>query len=146
MLPSLFDSGTLPLLEKMAMFGERRQQVLAQNIAHAGTPNYRMQDLDVEGFQQALRDAVQFQQRSARTGPAATEAETKPAALRTLFSEDLFQARDGRQRNITFQDGNNRSIEYQVAEMQKNNMMQRFAIELMTSQMNMLQTAISERV
>lgn len=145
MLQSLFDSGTLPLLEKMAMFGERRQQVLAQNIAHAGTPNYHMQDLDVEGFQQALRDAVQLERRSARVGPAATGDETKPTALRTLFSEDLFQAGDARQRNITFQDGNNRSIEYQITKMQKNTMMQRFAIELMTSQMNMLQTAISER-
>jgi len=145
MLQALFDSGTLPLLEKMAMFGERRQQVLAQNIAHASTPNYQMQDLDVEGFQQALRDAVQHERRNDRVGPTATGRETKPAALRTLFSEELFQARDARTQNITFQDGNNRSIEHQIAEMQKNTMMQRFAIELMTSQMNMLQAAISER-
>jgi len=146
MLQSLFDSGTLPLLEKMAVFGERRQQVLAQNMAHIGTPNYRMQDLDVQGFQQALRDAVQHQRRSEQVGPTTAGDQTKPTALRTLFSEDLFQARDAQSRNITFQDGNNRSVEYQIAEMQKNTMMQRFAIEVMTSQMNMLQTAISERV
>jgi len=145
MLQTLFSSGTLPLLEKMARFGERRQQVLAQNIAQAGTPNYHMQDLDVEGFHQALRSAVELQRQSKRTGPAVSGDNTQSTALKTLFSDELFRSRDARQRNITFQDGNNRSVEFQIAEMQKNTMMQRFAIELMTSQMNMLQTAISER-
>jgi flagellar basal body rod protein FlgB len=58
----------------------------------------------------------------------------------------MFQAIETQDRNITFQDGATRSIEAEVMEMSKNSMMQRFAVELMSAQMGMLQAAISERV
>ena len=51
--PSSFE-----MLRQLAVFGERRQQVLAENVANIDTPNYKTRDLDTEGFRAALREAV----------------------------------------------------------------------------------------
>jgi len=135
MIESLLKSSTIPLLEKMAVFGERRQQVLASNIANIDTPKYKTRDLPVEDFQQALKEAV------SRNRSLSTTSQTDSE----LFPETLFQAVKASPQNITFQDANNRSIEHEMMEMTKNTMMQNYAIELMRAQMTMLQIAISER-
>jgi flagellar basal-body rod protein FlgB len=54
-MPSIVDGTTIPLLEKIATFGERRNTVLAGNVANIDTPNYRRQDLPIEDFERALR-------------------------------------------------------------------------------------------
>ncbi|MDF1745212.1 MAG: flagellar basal body protein [Gimesia sp.] len=60
MLDQILNSQSLPLLEKMAAFAERRQEVLAGNIANIDTPEYKMRDLPVNDFQVALREAIQL--------------------------------------------------------------------------------------
>ncbi|QDU49718.1 flagellar basal body rod protein FlgB [Gimesia panareensis] len=153
MIDQILNSNTLPLLEKMAAFAERRQEVLAGNIANIDTPGYKMRDLPVADFQQALQEAVQLQEglgqpasRSSLSMPAtlggqrATETE-----LQSLFPRSLFQARETSPQNLTFNDENNRSIEAQVMHMTKNSLMQQFAVETMMAQMNQLLTVISER-
>lgn len=143
----LFDSSTISLLEKVAIFGERRHEVLAGNVANINTPNYRMRDLPVDAFQHALKKAVEQQR---QTEAAATSsggpAEQAPESMNKLFPRQLFETVKAAPENITFQDANNRSIEQQMMELTKNNMMQNFAIELMRAQYGMLQTAISERL
>jgi len=69
MLEQMLNSKSLPLLEKMAAFAERRQEVLAGNIANIDTPAYKMRDLPVKDFQQALRDAVQLKDKLSDTVP-----------------------------------------------------------------------------
>lgn len=145
---ALFDSSTLPLLQKVAAFTERRQSVLAGNIANASTPNYQTRDLPVAEFQQALRDAISQRQSPAKgvgvgsnwsfekAQSAQSVAEALPARLLQAVPQE---------RQLNFQDGNNRNIERDVMEMTKNSLMQTMAIELITSQMNRLQAAISER-
>ncbi|GAB4135785.1 MAG: flagellar biosynthesis protein FlgB [Planctomycetaceae bacterium] len=139
----LFDTTSLSLLEKIARFGERRHEVLAGNIANINTPHYRMRDLPVADFREALEKAVITQHQSAKpTSENQTVNQTQP---KNLFPETLFKAVEAAPENLTFQDANNRSVEVQMMELTKNNMMQRFAIELMRLQYNMLQTAITER-
>ena len=154
MLQSLFEGSTLGLLEKAAVFGERRQDVLAANIANIDTPNYKTRDLPVEAFQQALQAAVARLHGSSspagasahRSGAGASLAPVSPAAsIDQLFPEDLFQATAAPRRSLAFQDANNRSIETEFMEMTKNNMMQNFAVELMHAQMNLLQAVIREQ-
>ena len=89
-----------------------------------------MRDLPVEQFQEALRVAVQSQNEG---GSAAAD---KPG---------LHQAAEVAPQNVTFQDANNRSLEYQVMQMTRNSMMQSFALELIRFQLNSLQSVISER-
>lgn len=147
MTHALLSNRTLSLLEKVAMFGERRHEILAGNIANINTPNYRMRDLPVARFQEALQAAVAgAQSRSAgdstvEVGPASVQR----GGLEELFPPQLFQAREAPAGNLTFQDGNNRSIEQQVMELTKNTMMQNLVVELMRFQMNALQAVIDER-
>jgi len=144
MIESLFNSSTIPLLEQVAIFGEKRQQVLAGNIANFDTPNYKTRDLPVEDFLQALKTAVE--QRHKITTPQFSTQTSAKQTERDLFPEELFQAVEASPQNITFQDGNNRSVEHEMMEMTKNTMMQNYAIELMRTQMAMMQMAISERL
>lgn len=147
MLNSLFDSSTVPLLQKVAAFAERRQEVLAGNIANLSTPDYKTRDLPVAAFQNALQQAVARRQpagRAAESNWSFTTPEASPP-MSKLFPAELFQARETSPESITFQDGNNRSVEHEVLEMTKNSLLQNIAIELMNAQLNRLQAVISER-
>ena len=145
MINGVFNSTSIPLLEQVVRFSEERHKVLAGNVANIDTPGYQPRDLPVEKFQQALQDAIASrqpaQQQSAGLPPAAQAA--KP--VDQFFTPELFQSHTAAAQNITFQDGNNRSVEWGMMELQKNSGMQRFAIEVITSQLNMLQSVISER-
>jgi flagellar basal-body rod protein FlgB len=134
-MPSIVDGTTIPLLEKMAVFGERRNLVLAGNVANIDTPNYKRRDLPVEAFEAALRDAIHGG--SARTD----QASAGPCGL----PGDLFQAREAGSPSLTFQDNSDRSIEREMMEMTKNLSMQSFAITVMNAQLGMLQAAIKEQ-
>lgn len=152
MLQPLLSQSPMALLKQVSRFTERRQEVLAGNIANIDTPGYRMRDLPTDAFQAALRQALQ----PGRTG----QAQPLPGIPWTLdqplspghhernvedyFSEHLFRAYEvERQPGITFQDANNRSIEHQFLEMTKNSMLQNFALQVMSNQYGQLQAAIT---
>ncbi len=159
MIESLFQSTTIPLLEQVATFTERRQEVLAGNIANINTDDYRMRDLDVNKFQAALRTAVErlHQPRQTQSAypsyPFASPGVSPPAAggsgpkdLSEIFTPKLFEAIEAPPENLTFQDGNNRSIEQQIMEVTKNAMLQSYAVQIINSQMSLLEHVITERV
>jgi flagellar basal-body rod protein FlgB len=147
---SMFDGTTIPLLEKITQFSERRQEVLTANVANIDTPNYRRRDLPLEAFQKALREAIA--DGKTRLEPSLGAASGRDGILSTgggsgsAFPAQLFQAVEAGSPSLTFQDNNNRSIEHEMMEMTKNNLMQNFAIELMNTQFSMLQAAIREQV
>ena len=146
MVQSILDAGSFHLLEQMAVFGERRHQVLVENLAHLDTVGYRTRDLPVAEFQEALREAVLSRNQSAPPQDPWIGSEGAPSATSpSRLPEALLRAVEATPRNITFQDANNRSIEHEAMELSKNLMMQNFAVELMAAQMNLLQAVISER-
>jgi flagellar basal-body rod protein FlgB len=51
--------GSLPVLEQAISFTEKRQVVLAQNLANVDTPGYMAKDLNQKSFQSMLQNAVQ---------------------------------------------------------------------------------------
>jgi len=146
---TLFNTTTIPLLEKIAAFTARRHDVLAGNIANIDTPNYHMRDLPIAEFQQALAkvaDAFRDARTHQTESPNATSAQPNSRIdLDEIFPASLFRAGDAATNNVTFQDGGNRSVEQEVMEMTKNAMMQKYALEVMMAQMNLLQSMISER-
>ncbi len=159
MINSIFDSTSIPLLEQVATFTERRQDVLAGNIANINTDDYRMRDLDVKKFQATLKEAVERLRDSPKSksayaqfpyaSPGFTQPELVEAGTQNitdLFTPDLFEAMQDTPENLTFYDGNNRSIEAEVMEMTKNAMLQSYAIEIINSQMALLEHVITERV
>jgi flagellar basal-body rod protein FlgB len=146
MMDRLFDSSTIPLLAKVAAFTERRHEVLTGNVANISTPDYRTRDLPVAEFKAALVEAVARRQAGGASGPGGWSftATSETGSARELFPQRLLQAGEGAPRTLTFQDGNNRSIEQEVMEITKNSIMQGVAIELMDAQLARLQAVISE--
>jgi flagellar basal-body rod protein FlgB len=140
MFQSLLNSATVPILEKVAVFGERRNEVLAGNLANIDTPNYRSRDLPVDAFQEALKAAVAGD-RPQSLGTATGSSMTADQA----FPRELFRAAEAAANNITFQDGGNRSIEHEVMELTKNSMLQGFALNVMTAQLKMMEAVIREQ-
>ena len=145
MLPSLTNGTTIPLLQQVAKFAERRQDVIAGNIANVSTPDYRMRDLPVEKFQQALNEAVAGRVETTSNSPQwKFQTPASPGAVEP-FNDELFQAVEAEPQGVTFHDGNNRSIEHQMMEMTKNSLLYNSAVELMKSQFNRLQAIVAER-
>jgi flagellar basal-body rod protein FlgB len=142
MLSKIIDTQTLPLLEKVAAFTERRHEVLSGNLANLSTPDYRVRDLSVARFQQALGEAIAVQ---GALGAASPQPLPTRQLLEKHFPPELLTAVEASGPGATFQDGNNRNVEHEVMEMSKNALLQSLAIELITTQLSRLQSAISER-
>ncbi len=167
MLESLLQQTTIPILEKVTAFGQRRHQVLAGNIANIDTNDYKMRDLPVQDFELALKNAIQARRENNSPLPNANKLTLSPGEfmagmqqslgkltgthdqmknLADFFGEELHVARDAEFTNVKFHDGGNRSIEEESMEMVKNASMQSFAIQVMISQMRTLESVISERI
>lgn len=138
MFQSLIESTTIPVLEQSVQFAQARHTVLAGNIANLDTPGYRMRELPVEEFHAQLKEAI-----AARRKPAAMRSpgEGTPLGGGRPLAEVAENAR-----TMLRHDDNNTGIEYQVSEMVKNQMQHNLALAIMTDQLQLLQTAISERV
>ncbi len=130
------------LLERAAIFGERRHEVLAGNVANIDTPAYKTRDLDTEGFQTALNAAIQAK----RSPPLPVDLSAHPYLNELPTGIGISDPILAKPRNITFQDGNNRSIEQEMAELSKNLMRQTFLLQVMSVQYSQLETVIAERL
>lgn len=131
------------LLKQAAIFGEKRHEVLIGNVANIDTPTYKTRDLDTEGFQKALETTIH----TLRDPKPPRYSDTHPYSnVGKSPSNSIYNPMLAKPRNITFQDGNNRSIEHEMAELSKNMMRQSFLIEMLSSQFTQLETVISERV
>jgi flagellar basal-body rod protein FlgB len=130
------------LLQQAAIFGEKRHEVLAGNVANIDTPTYKTRDLDTEGFQTALNAAIEAK----RSPSVPVDLATHPYLNPLPDTRALYDPRLARPRDITFQDGNNRSIEHEMVELSKNLMRQTFLLEVMSAQNRQLEAVITERL
>lgn len=148
MSASLIGNPTTSLLEKAAIFGERRHEILAGNIANISNLAYRNRDLPVKKFQEALQQAVAGLQ----DPPALAEGGGEPGAkaakpkMEELFPPSLFQPEQSARFQPTTTDARKRMIEIQTMKLTKNAIMQNYLLEMLRAQMMTLQSVISERV
>lgn len=152
--PQLFQATTIPALEQVAAFTSARHDVLAGNVANLDTPGYRVRDLSLPVFQQRLQEMLT----ATRQPPAAVAAGGSGAVFppvlppgqspgeHALQAEPQMKAVADSMRSILYHDGSDDSLEQQVTEITKNQLLHNLAISIMTSQFRLLQTAISERV
>lgn len=146
MSQSLFTSSTIPALEQVVSFTQKRHAVLASNIANLSTPGYRARDVSPKIFEARLKEAIQTQ-REARTtqGNHGSQYPLDPFESGRLHPEaDFAQVREAA-RTIMYHDGSEVGIENQVAEIGKNQTRHNTALAIMVSQFRLLQAAISER-
>jgi len=135
---SIIESTTIPVLEQTVQFAQARHAVLAGNIANLDTPGYRVRDLPVEEFQGQLKEAI-----AARRQPASFRS---PGESGAIGGGRLLAKVAENCRTIVRHDDNNTGVESQVTEMVKNQMQHNLALAILTNQLQLLQTAISERV
>lgn len=137
MLPNLFTSTTIPALGEVLNFAQARHGVLVGNLANINTPGYRVRDLSVETFQEKLNEAMsQSQAQSQPLSPGISQSEA---------GDPMRQVRDTLT-NILYHDDTNVDLEKQIAQINTNQFLHNFALSVMTDQMTLLQSAISERV
>jgi flagellar basal-body rod protein FlgB len=136
MFTGIFQSTTIPVLEQMVNFAEARHTVLAGNLANLHTPGYQARDLSVAEFQSRLKEAIEARDEA----PSAKS----PGDVATNFSSMIGQATDNPQ-GILYHDQSNDSAEFQVTEMVKNQLQHNMALSILTSQMRLLEAAVSER-
>ena len=141
MLPSLFDSTNIPVLQEVVRFAESRHDVLAGNVANMDTPGYRVRDLSVTAFQDQLAKAIEA--RKTQTEPPRRDFPS-PGRLHDEHTDPLREV-DESIRSILYHDGSDVSLEHQVTEITKNQFMYNMAIAILSNQFHVLQAAISER-
>ncbi|MGB9689230.1 flagellar basal body rod protein FlgB [Thermogutta sp.] len=132
----IFTGTSIPLLTSVANFTEVRHTVLAGNLANLDTPGYQAMDLPVEDFRAHLRRALAEK----NTAPLMSPGD------RAYYLSAKPPDWSSQKRPFLRHDGNDVSIEEQVSEMVKNQMLHNTALTIMASQFRLLLTAISERV
>jgi flagellar basal-body rod protein FlgB len=138
-LGGIFDRGALATARQVAAFTEARQAVLADNMANIDTAGYKVRDLPVAEFQQALGRAIE---RSRQGGGSALRLEASRHIRVGPDGGVRFEPVERRDANLLFHDGGNRSIEQEMSDMVKNTLMHRVAVEVLRTQANMLEAAI----
>lgn len=144
-IQGLNDADAMPALERMMQFAARRQEIIQHNIANISTPNYQPLDVSVEGFQQQLAEAVE--QRRDQFGGQRGELilrTTREVSAASNGGLDLTPSAKGR--NLLFHDRNNRDLERLMQDLVENTAMFRVASDLLRSRMQLMRSAISERV
>jgi flagellar basal-body rod protein FlgB len=135
--------GSIPAMESMVTFLEKRHEMLVENVANIDTPHYRTKHLDTEAFQNALADALD---RRRRTG-------SKDFKLSS--SEQFEQLSNGSLKvkptvepaeNLLFHDRTNARIERQMAKLAENAMMHQFMTDRLRGRYESLLTAIRGRL
>ncbi len=140
MMPSMFESSTIPMLEQVVGFSQARHSVLAGNIANLNTPGYKTRDLSVDNFRSELKSALEAQKQP--------QKELSPGIMAGVASDSLDPMAEVKEtmKAILYHDESDVGIEQQVVELGNNQFMHNMAISIMTSQFRLLETAISERV
>ena len=142
MVPSLFQSTSIPMLEQVVNFTQARHGVLAGNIANIDTPGYKTRDLSPELFQERLKAAVE----SSRTNANSTYADSEVGGAADVGELDAFQEVQDSLKDILYHDESDVSMERQIAEISKNQAQHNLAISVMSAQFRLLRAAVTERV
>lgn len=139
-IDQLINQTAVPGLEQLMQFTWARQQVLTHNIANIDTPGYRVQDLSVSDFQNALSDAIR------NKGANGGQLVLRGQQVRTgdhgglVFSPDAAKGY-----NVLSRDQANRHVEKQMSAMAENSLTFNVASELLRKQFEGLKQAIRQR-
>lgn len=144
MIEGLFNTGSMPVLERTVQFTARRHELIADNVANFSTPNYRPADLDVSEFQQALGKAIDARRSRGGSFRGGLElADTRSMHFGTNHIDAKPAYRDD---YILFHDRNNRSLERTMKDLAENALAHNGAIQMLRNQFDLLEVAIRERV
>lgn len=135
-------SRTLEAASLTAQFAEKRQRMLAENLANIDTPDYHSQRLDPGVFQASLRGALE-RARETRS----SELELRGSAQVKTDAAGQLQVEPVREpaANILFHDGTNVRMESLMSEVASNALTYDMAMNLLRSRLDGLLRAIRGR-
>ena len=125
------DIPILSMLRTRMQWHQARQQVLAENVANADTPNYQARDLAPPDFSRELQTSLGL----ARTDPSHIVAQTSGGSQ---------FATDGTARYEIRPRGNSVSHEDEMMKVATNQMDYEAATELYTHSLNLIKLAVKE--
>jgi len=145
MIADIFQSGSMPVLQKLVQFTEARQKLLAHDVANLTTPYFKPVDVDPKAFQKQLGEAIDRRRQSGN--PASGPLEVRDSDEVKLDSQGALTLKpSATNQNILFHDQNNRDLERVMQNLAENQLAHRVALDLLASRYGQLQTAISEKV
>lgn len=118
--------------KRLAWLGQR-QEVIAQNIANADTPNYKSKDVKPFQFKELLR------RQSSSLNMSATQASHLRGVRKAVRSSQVVDDRKPYETNPT---GNSVVLEEQMAKMNENGASYRLTSELYKKHLSMIRTAL----
>ncbi len=148
-IDGLVNSDSTPVLEAAAQFAARRQGVLVHNIANFSTPQFQQKTLSVEAFQDRLSEAVEDRRKrfGGNRGDLQIRDSQEVRSVRDASGQIRLEVTPGTPSgNILFHDRNNRDLERSMADLAETVASFRVATDLFRTRMQLLQSAISERV
>jgi flagellar basal-body rod protein FlgB len=148
-IDGLTSGDAMPVLEAAAQFAARRQEILTYNIANISTPDFQPVGVSTAAFEDQLGRALDRRRDAkgalAQQLPLESSSEVKVRrGVGGGLRLELAPSTDGG--NILYHDRNNRDVERMMAELAENTAMFRTATELFKSRIDLLRSAISERV
>lgn len=145
LIRDLVTADALPSLAASMRFAARRQPLIAHNIANISTPDFRPIDADPKQFQKTLAEAIDRRRRD--LGGVRGELEFRESRDFRVDSEGQLELQPKPiGDNILFHDRNDRDLERLIQSQVENTAAFQLAATLFRSRMDLLNTAISERV
>lgn len=145
MIRDLVTADALPTLAASMRFAARRQPLIAHNIANLSTPDFRPIDVSPRRFQESLSKAVD--ERRQKFGGVRGELNIESTKEIRVDSRGRLELRPTEiGANVLFHDRNDRDLERLLQSQTENLAAFRTAAQLFRSRMDLLNSAITERV
>lgn len=141
--PTLFNKGSIPVLERGISFAARRHEALVHNIANSDTPFYKVQDLPVDEFHKLLLRSIE--ERDRRTVPI-FKFEGSSRIVPTSLGGVAARPFEPRQEGILKHDENTFRVETEMSKLAENTGTYNTLTQILGHQFDLLKTAIRERV
>lgn len=126
-------------------FAGQRHRIIANNIANLSTPEFRPADVSVEEFQAELGRAIDARDAADNAEPASFSLQsTNEVIVKDDQSLTLRPSPTGE--NLMFHDQNDRNVERVMQDLVENFMAFRTAAQFLRSRLDLITTAIRERV
>ena len=141
----LVTADALPALAATMRFAARRQPLIAHNIANASTPEFRPIDVSPKVFQRELARAVDA--RREHLGGVRGALQIRSTQAFTVDEGGRFELHPSASgAGVLFHDRNDRDLERLMQDQVENASAFRLSAMLFRSRMDLLNSAISERV
>lgn len=144
MIDGVTNADALPVLERMVQFAGGRHRLIVNNIANLDTPYFRPLDVSVDAFREQLGEAIDHRREAHGATGGALELGDSREVLASPTRLALSPTPIGD--NLLFHDENDRDLERIMQSLTENFMMFRMATEMFAGRMDLINTAIRERV